>query len=113
MLVAFCSVMRRGLLPGSSPGGKVSARFSPLRGARRAERRRTLRPQAALAARPQRGTQLALAQADRVGRDLDQLVVVDPRQAVLEAHQVGRGEPDRLVVAGCPHVGELLLAADV
>src|SRR5207253_4374523 len=41
-------------------------------------------PGAARAAGPERLAQLALAEADRVGCDLDQLVLVDPRQALLE-----------------------------
>src|SRR5881398_3581388 len=50
----------------------------------------------------------ALAQADRGGRDLDQLVVRDELDRILERQLDGRGEEDRIVLAGGADVGELL-----
>src|SRR5438477_11523810 len=67
----------------------------------------------ARAARTEGLAQLALAQPDRVRRHLDELVLVDPLEAVLEVHRLVGDEADRFVVAGGAHVGELLLAADV
>jgi hypothetical protein len=64
-------------------------------------------------ARAERAPELALPDADRVRRDLDQLVVVDPGERVLEAHLAVRDQTHGLVVARRAHVRELLLAADV
>ena len=54
-----------------------------------------------------------LAQPDRLGRHLDQLVLGDPLQRDLQPHVAGRREHDVLVAAGGADVGELLLLADV
>src|SRR5712691_8691991 len=51
---------------------------------------------------------MALAQADRFRRDLDQLALADELDRVLERESYGRGEHDRLVLAGGADVGELL-----
>ena len=46
------------------------------------------------------GVELALAQADGLGRDLNQLVVVDVGDGLLQRELARRGQADRLVVAG-------------
>src|SRR6266571_1733733 len=51
---------------------------------------------------------MALAQPDRFRRDLDQLALADELDRVLERESYGRGEHDRLVLAGGADVGELL-----
>ena len=53
---------------------------------------------------------LDLAQADRVGRDLDALVVADVLQRLVEREPVVRDELDLLVGARGADVGLLLLA---
>src|SRR4051794_30038702 len=51
----------------------------------------------------------SLADADRLGRHLDQLVVLDIGDRLLEAHAPGRGEADAFVLgAAGAEVGELL-----
>src|SRR5262245_39618245 len=75
--------------------------------------RHVLRPTAARSPGPKRATELALAKPHGLGSDLDQLVVVDPGQAVLQAHRVVRSQPHGFVVAGGAHVGQLFLAAHV
>src|SRR6266446_6665303 len=55
----------------------------------------------------------ALAEAQGLRGDLEQLVFADPLQALLEVHDAGRGELDALVGRGRPHVGELLFLGDV
>src|SRR5262245_9485528 len=52
--------------------------------------------------------QEALAQADRLRRDLGELVVADEFHRVLEGELDRRREQDRLVLAGGADVGELL-----
>jgi hypothetical protein len=48
----------------------------------------------------------ALADADHLGRDLDQLVVLDVGDRLLEAHAARRGEADAFVLgAGRAEVG--------
>src|SRR5712691_2227612 len=63
--------------------------------------------------KPSPPAELALAQAERLGRHLEQLVLADPLEALLEAHAAGRGQLDGLVRGGRAHVGELLLLGDV
>src|ERR1044071_8106237 len=53
-------------------------------------------------------SEVALAQPDRLGRDLDQLVVADELDRVLEREPDRRREQDRLVLAAGADVGELL-----
>jgi hypothetical protein len=55
----------------------------------------------------------ALAQAERLRRDLEQLVLADPLQALLEVHGARRRELDAVVRRGGAHVGELLFLGDV
>src|SRR5690606_18579764 len=55
------------------------------------------------------GAQL-LAQADRLWRHLDQLVVVNELQRLLERELDGRDQPLVLVLAGRAEVGQLLAA---
>src|SRR5204863_10073 len=55
----------------------------------------------------------ALAQAERLRRHLEQLVLADPLEALLEVHGAGRGELGGVVRGGRAHVGELLLLGDV
>src|SRR5262249_59956356 len=76
-------------------------------------RRRTADPPRPRPPRPQRLAQLALADPNRIRRDLDQLVLVDPLEAILEAHGMVRDQSHRLVMPRRAHVAELLLAADV
>ena len=57
--------------------------------------------------------QNALAQAQVLRGDLQQLVVGQKFQALLQGHLPGRDQPQGLVGAGGPHVGQLLLLADV
>jgi hypothetical protein len=52
--------------------------------------------------------QLALAQADRARRDLDQLVVRDVGQRLLQGLADRRRQEDRIVLAGGADVGQLL-----
>src|SRR5690606_35730301 len=52
--------------------------------------------------------EVALAQADGLGRDLDELVVADELDRVLERELDGRREVDGLVLARGTDVGELL-----
>src|SRR5262249_30278238 len=54
-----------------------------------------------------------LPQADALGRDLDELVVLDPLDGCLERHLARRRELDREVGAGRAHVREVLLHARV
>ena len=54
-----------------------------------------------------------LAHPQALGRDLQQLVVRQELQALLQTHLPGRHQPQRLVGAGGPHIGHLLLAAHV
>src|SRR5262249_58877450 len=54
------------------------------------------------------GDEMALANADRLGRDLDQLVVGDEFDGVLQSQRDRRREKDRLVLARGADVGELL-----
>ena len=58
---------------------------------------------------PVGGGQDRLAQAHRLGRHLDGLVVGDELQRLLERQIAGRGQPDQLLGGRRPHVGELLL----
>jgi hypothetical protein len=51
---------------------------------------------------------MALADADRLRRDLRQLVVGDELDRVFERELDRRSERDRLVLAGGSNVGELL-----
>src|SRR5207247_2268348 len=94
-------------------GRSTAASFPPRWIASGAAAGRPADPSGARPGRAERLAQLALAQADRVGRHLDQLVLVDPLEAVLEAHGAVGHEAHRLVVARGAHVAELLLAADV
>src|SRR5439155_27246056 len=50
----------------------------------------------------------ALAHADRLGRDLDQLVVLDIGDRLFEAHLDRRRQPHRLVLGGRADIGALL-----
>src|SRR5690349_20741629 len=54
-----------------------------------------------------------LARADRVRRDLDQLVLIDPLHGGLDREQLGWREDHVLVAAGGADVGQLLLAGGV
>src|SRR5438093_5513147 len=63
------------------------------------DRRRPADPSGPRPPRPERLAQLALAEPDRVGRHLDQLVLVDPLEPVLQPHRPVRDEAHRLVVA--------------
>src|SRR5690606_29045155 len=54
------------------------------------------------------GIQDLLAQADRLGGHLDQLVVLDVGDRLFEGHAAGRGEADGLVLASGADVGQLL-----
>src|SRR6478735_6209338 len=56
---------------------------------------------------------LFLAQADRVRRDLDQLVVGDELQRLLERHLDRRDQAFVVVLAGSAEVGQLLGAQGV
>src|SRR6185295_11990646 len=60
----------------------------------------------------QRAQQL-LAEADALGRELDQLVVLDVLERVLEREVARRRDRELAVRGGRAHVRELLLAADV
>src|SRR6185436_20478037 len=53
--------------------------------------------------------QCFLSQAQRAGGDLQQLVVADPLEALLEAHDARRRQTDPLVGGRRSHVRELLL----
>src|SRR5918996_4899886 len=55
----------------------------------------------------------ALAEAERLGRDFEELVLADPLQALLEVHDARRRQLDALVRRRRAHVGELLLLGDV
>src|SRR5207249_10271920 len=55
----------------------------------------------------------ALAQAERLRRHLEELVLADPLEALLEVHAAGRGQLGRVVRGRRAHVGELLLLGDV
>src|SRR3989475_4151335 len=55
----------------------------------------------------------ALAQAERLRRHLEELVLANPLEALLEVHAAGRGELGGVVRGGRAHVGELLLLGDV
>src|SRR5438094_6610243 len=57
--------------------------------------------------------QVALAQAQVLGRHLEQLVLGEEVQRLLEALPTRRGQPDRDVRGGRPDVRLLLLPADV
>src|SRR5665809_49221 len=52
--------------------------------------------------------EMALAKPDRLGRDLDQLVVLDISERALERHAERRGEAHRLVLGSGADIGELL-----
>jgi GT2 family glycosyltransferase len=54
-----------------------------------------------------------LAQAHRLGGDLDELVALEELERLLEVHQPRRHQVDGVVGARGAHVGELLLAHDV
>src|SRR5262245_15762174 len=69
------------------------------------------RGRAGLEAAP--ANQRFLSQAQRGRRYLEQFVVTDPLEALLEAHDPCRGEPDPLVGRGGAHVGEALFLGDV
>src|SRR5262249_28779326 len=62
---------------------------------------------------PPAAAQGALAEAERLRRYLEQLVLADPLQALLEIHDPRRRELDPLVGGRRPHVRELLLFGDV
>src|SRR5262249_16657070 len=62
---------------------------------------------------PPAAAQGALAEAERLRRYLEQLVLADPLQALLEIHYPRRRELDPLVGGRRPHVRELLLFGDV
>ena len=55
-----------------------------------------------------RAVQLDLAQANRLGRHLDALVVADELERLLERERARRDQPDQLVGRRGAHVGELL-----
>src|SRR6185369_14230507 len=63
--------------------------------------------------KPSAATQGALAEAQRLGRDLEQLVLADPFQALLEVHAARGRELDALVRRRGAHVGQLLFLRDV
>src|SRR5262249_9672733 len=75
--------------------------------------RQSLDPSGTWPFRPKRPPKLLFAQADGLGCHLDQLVVVNPGQAVLETHDAVRAQANRFVVSRGPDVGQLLLAAHV
>src|SRR5207245_4730804 len=54
-----------------------------------------------------------LADADRLRRYFDELVLVDPLEALLERHDTRRRELHRDVGGRRAHVGEVLFAADL
>src|SRR5260221_12601536 len=54
------------------------------------------------------GRELDLAQANRLGRHLDALVVADELQRLLERERARRDQADQVVRAGSPHVRQLL-----
>ena len=54
-----------------------------------------------------------LADADGLGRDLEQLVVGEELKALLQTHLLGRDEAQGVVRAGGAHIRQLLLLADV
>src|SRR4051794_27278616 len=54
-----------------------------------------------------------LPEADRLGRDFDQLVLGDELEGILEGQRRWRREAERLVVGMGPDVGELLLLGRV
>src|SRR6185503_18585775 len=57
--------------------------------------------------------QCFLSQAQRAGGDLQQLVVADPLETLLEAHDARRRQADPLVGGGRPHVRQLLFLRHV
>src|SRR3990172_1016830 len=59
------------------------------------------------------GDEGLLAEAEGLGGDFHELVLADPLERLLEAHEPRRGEADPLVRRGRAHVGELLLLGDV
>src|SRR5213080_3578739 len=63
--------------------------------------------------KPAAAAQGTLAEAERLRRHLEQLVLADPLQALLEVHHARGCQLDALVRRGGPHVGELLLFGDV
>src|SRR5436305_15100721 len=85
----------------STSRGRARSRGALLRSG---QRRRGL---AARAAPAFRLLEHALAQADRGGRDLDQLVVRGELDRILERQLDGRGEEDRIVLAAGGQVGGL------
>src|SRR5215468_7219152 len=54
-----------------------------------------------------------LAEAERLGGDLEQLVLANPLEGLLEVHHARRGEAHRLVGGRRADVGELLFLGDV
>ena len=54
-----------------------------------------------------------LPKPDRLGRDLDELVLADKLNGLLEVQQSRRNQPDRLVGRGSSHVRQLFLLDDV
>src|SRR5215471_13468385 len=91
--------------PSERPGGAIAARSTMTGdGVKRVE---TADLEAAAAG------QAALAQAQRLRRDLEQFVLADPLQALLEVHHARRGQLGSLVGSRGAHVRELLLLGDV
>src|SRR5690606_17722013 len=66
-----------------------------------------------VAAGPQAAEEDLLADADRVGRDLDELVAVDPLHGALDGVRLEAGEDHVLVAPRGADVRELLLAGGV
>ena len=57
--------------------------------------------------------QNALAHTDALRSDLKQLIVGDELECRLDGHLARRNQAQRIIRAGCTHVGQLLLLADV
>src|SRR5438094_6622235 len=55
----------------------------------------------------------ALAQAQRLRRDLEQLVLADPLQTLLEVHDAWRCQLDALIRGRRPHIRKFLFFCDV
>src|SRR5262245_60344792 len=103
---------RGGFVDRKAPAGCLTHRATGTSGGPASGRgRRRVHALAARAPGTEGRAPLALAEPDRLGGDLDQLVVVDPGEAFLETHRPVRAQPNCLVVSRGAHVGELLLAA--
>src|SRR3954452_6592184 len=59
------------------------------------------------------GVEEFFAQANRFGRDLDQLIVLDIGQRLFQRHPDRRRQAHRLVLGGGADIGELLALEDV